>query len=291
VKSAPQQTISRAFERGAVIVPAYNEAAVIRRNLAPLSQAAIDGSIELVVVCNGCTDGTADVARSVPGVRVLELEQGSKPAALNAGDEAATLWPRLYLDADIQISLRAVLAVLDRLAQGDVMVARPVVRYDSDGASALVRSYYRASRPISEHEHAMWGAGVYGLSAQGHQRFGHFPLVTGDDLYVDAQFDIDEKAVVLTDPAVVTTPTDAKSLMAILRRSRRGTVELSAGGQGRDALVRDTSRATAVSVMRGVRGPRSAVDAAVYIGMALAKRWTGGRAQRWERDESSRSSR
>jgi hypothetical protein len=50
----------------------------------------------------------------------LQLEQGSKPAALNVGDDVATLWPRLHLDADIQISAEAVFAVLDRLAQGDV---------------------------------------------------------------------------------------------------------------------------------------------------------------------------
>ena len=76
------------------------------------------------MVCNGCTDDTADVARSVPGVRVVELEEGSKPAALNAGDKAATLWPRLYLDADIQISAAAVLAVLDRLGKGTCLAAR-----------------------------------------------------------------------------------------------------------------------------------------------------------------------
>jgi glycosyltransferase involved in cell wall biosynthesis len=104
--------------RGAVIVSAYNEAAVINRTLAPFSQAAVDGFIELVVVCNGCTDDTAEIARSVPGVRVVQLEQGSKPAALNGGDEAASLWLRLYLDGAVQISVAALLAVLDRLAQG-----------------------------------------------------------------------------------------------------------------------------------------------------------------------------
>jgi glycosyltransferase involved in cell wall biosynthesis len=97
-------------------MPAYNEAALIKRTLAPLSRAAVDAYIELIVVCNGCTDETADLARDVPGARVLEMAQASKPAALNAGDAAATLWPRLYLDADIQISAEAVLAVLDRLA-------------------------------------------------------------------------------------------------------------------------------------------------------------------------------
>jgi hypothetical protein len=37
-------------QRGAVIVPACNEAALIERTLAPLSPAAVDGYIELIVV-------------------------------------------------------------------------------------------------------------------------------------------------------------------------------------------------------------------------------------------------
>jgi glycosyltransferase involved in cell wall biosynthesis len=289
MKPIPVPQLSGPRQRGAVIVPAYNEAAVIKRSLSPLSHAAVDGFIELIVVCNGCTDDTADVARSVPGVRVVELEQGSKPAALNAGDAAATLWPRLYLDADIQISAAAVLAVLDRLAQGDVLAARPESRYDVDGASALVRCYYRARQRIPQHKQAMWGAGVYGLSAKGHQRFGVFPTVTGDDFYVDTQFDADEKAVVATDPSVVKTPADAKSLLAILRRTHRGTAELSAEGHGPAAGMRNTGRDTAVTVVRAIRGPRSAVDAAVYLGIALSKRWGFREAQVWERDESSRS--
>jgi GT2 family glycosyltransferase len=290
MKPIPAQELSGSRQRGAVIVPAYNEAAVIKRTLAPLSRAAVDGFIELIVVCNGCTDDTAAAARSVPGVRVVELEQGSKPAALNAGDEAATLWPRLYLDADIQISVAAVLAVLDRLAQGDVLAARPDSRYDFDGASALVRSYYRARQRIPQHKLALWGAGAYGLSAKGHQRFGVFPMVTGDDKYVDTQFDADEKAVVATDPSVVKTPADAKSLLAILRRGHRGNAELSADEHRLDARMRKTGVDSAVAVVRAIRGPRSAVDAAVFIGVAFAKRWPVRQAQVWERDESSRSS-
>jgi hypothetical protein len=114
-------------------------------------------------------------------------------------------------------------------------------------------------------------------------------MVTGDDLYVDTKFDADEKAVVATDPSVVKTPADAKSLLAILRRSHRGTAELSADGHGTELRIRDTGLDTAVAVVRAIRGPRSAVDAAVYLGMAFAKRWTVGEAQVWERDESSRS--
>jgi glycosyltransferase involved in cell wall biosynthesis len=270
-------------------MPAYNEAALIKRTLAPLSRAAVDGYIELIVVCNGCTDDTVDLARNVPGVRVLELAQGSKPAALNAGDDAATLWPRLYLDADIQISAEAVLAVLDRLAHGDVLVARPDCRYDGRGASALVRSYIRAGSRIPQYKLAMWGAGAYGLNEKGHERLGTFPAVTCDDLYVDALFNADEKAVVSTDPVVVKPPADAKSLLAILRRSRRGRAELLADRQGVGSRMRNTSVDTAVTVLRSIRGPQSAADAAVYLGMKLSGRYGYRNSQVWERDETSRS--
>jgi glycosyltransferase involved in cell wall biosynthesis len=283
-----RQPLSGQLQRGAVIVPAYNEEEVIRRTLSPLSQAAVAGYIELIVVCNGCTDDTADAARTVPGARVLELSQGSKPAALNAGDATAVLWPRLYLDADIQITAAAVLDVLDRLTRGDVMAARPEARYDFLGASAVVRSYYRARQRIPAHKLAMWGAGVYGLSAEGHERLGTFPIITGDDFYVDTRFSPEEKAVVTTEPVVVRTPTNIRSLLAILRRSHRGKAELSPYGGGAGAGARNTTAPSAIAAMGAVRGPGSAADAAVYIGMALAKRWTPGPTPEWERDESSR---
>jgi hypothetical protein len=136
----------------------------------------------------------------------------------------------------------------------------------------------------------MWGAGVYGLNEKGHDRFGAFPAVTGDDLYVDTRFDADEKTVVATDPAVVKTPSDVKSLLAILRRSHRGGTELLADKQGTGVRMRNTSVDTAVTVVRSIRGLRSAFDAGVYLGMALAARLRNRRSQLWERDESSRSS-
>jgi GT2 family glycosyltransferase len=277
-------------QRGSVIIPAFNEAAVIKRNLMRLSNAAVDGYFELIVVCNGCTDDTADVARSVAGVQVLELELGSKPAALNAGDAAATLWPRLYLDADVQISAQAVIEVLDRLAEDDLLAASPDSRYDWRGATTLVRSYYRAKDRIGQHKSTMWSAGAYGLNEKGHARFGAFPTIIGDDLFVDTRFDAHEKAVLPTDPSVRKTPVDAGSLLAILRRHHRGVAELSAMQSGADTRVRDTGLNTAAAVVATIRGPRSAVDAAVYLGMALAARSSYRRSDVWERDESSRSS-
>ncbi|MGW0042440.1 WecB/TagA/CpsF family glycosyltransferase [Rhodococcus sp. NPDC003348] len=285
-KSVPDDYDSAQRGRGAVIVPAYNEADVIERTLAPLSGAATRGVLELVVVCNGCRDRTAEIARAVQGTTVLELGRGSKPAALDAGDKAATWWPRIYLDADIQISAAAVLQVLDRLAEGDVLAARPVSRYDHRCASTLVRSYFRARERIPEFRTAMWGAGVYGLNESGHQRVGRFSDHVADDLFVDAQFAADEKTVVPTPPSVVTTPTDAKNLLRILRRWHRGTIH-------EDRLLGRTSGGTVRTLLHTIRGPGSAADAVVYAGMALAARWNPGTSgpPPWERDASSRSGR
>ena len=277
--------ISGCKDRGAVIIPAYNEATVIERTLAPLSAAVQQGYIEVIVVCNGCTDDTAKRAERVPGVQVVNLGTGSKTLALNTGDEVATLWPRLYLDADIQITAQSVLAVLDRLNRGDVLAARPAFRYGTDNAGALVRSYYRARTRTSVNRDALWWAGVYGLSHEGHRRFGRFPDVTGDDLFVDSQFGVSEKLVVPCEPSVWTTPTDVKGLLNVLTRHHRGNAALVASDS-----APDTGRSTARAILATVRGPRSAVDGIVYSVMALAARARARRSKvAWERDDSSRS--
>ena len=103
-RDAADSADSGGFPQGSVIIPAHNEAAVIARTLAPLAPLAAAGQLEVIVACNGCTDHTAAIARGFDGVTVLELGQSSKAAALNAGDAAASHWPRLYLDADVQIS-------------------------------------------------------------------------------------------------------------------------------------------------------------------------------------------
>lgn len=287
-----RSAITGPLQRGSVIVPAHNESATIGRVLEPLSELATKGYIELIVACNGSTDATADIARAVPGVRVTELRQASKPDALNAGDEAASLWPRLYVDADVEISPSAVLEVLDRLRPGDVLAASPDSEYDSTDANWIVSGYYRVRNRISEKHPALWWAGAYALNEMGHARFGRFPSVTNDDLFVDSQFQSHEKAIVHTAATTRKTPTNASSLLGVLRRHHRGGVELVAlpGGAATTAPeLTGSAKETLQSVLETVRGPLSAIDAAIYLCFAMAKRLRYRRTTEWERDDSSRA--
>ncbi|MFI2378210.1 bifunctional polysaccharide deacetylase/glycosyltransferase family 2 protein [Streptomyces sp. NPDC018964] len=68
-----------------VIVPAYNEKECIENTLRSL--AGSTHPIEIVVVDDGSTDGTAELAEGLglPNVRVIRQENAGKPAALNNG--------------------------------------------------------------------------------------------------------------------------------------------------------------------------------------------------------------
>jgi glycosyltransferase involved in cell wall biosynthesis len=255
--------------------------------LVPLGPLAEAGKIKLIVAVNGSTDNTADCARKVAGARVLNLERPSKIAALNAADAEAVTGPRLYLDADIAITPRAIQDVLAVLQGGKHQAARPPFRYDMTGATWPVRSYYRARGRLPSSRRHLWGAGVYGLSEAGRSRFGPFPEVVADDLYVDALFSEDEKLVVDTDPVVVRTPRTTAGLLAVLRRTYRGNKGIAAKFTDLAEKQQSPSQ-TLREVLGRVRGPASLIDALVYVLFVTVARVLSRRETRWERDETSR---
>ena len=280
----PSRQENTDFPEGAVIIPAHNEATVIGRTLAALEPSLRAGTVEVIVVCNACSDGTEDVVASYPGVCVITVPEASKVAALNAGDRAATRWPRIYLDADIDLPAEALRRTLTELAsEAGPLAARPSFRYDTNGASWSVRAYFRARSRIPGASAALWGAGVYGISQRGHDRFTEFPPMTGDDLYIDGLYASDEKRVLECGPVRVRTPRSPSSLMHTLTRVYRGNAEQRGGG---GAATNHTLR----ELVQSVRGPLSAFDAVIYAAFAVSGRWhsRAGSGTGWERDESSR---
>ncbi|MFJ3983651.1 bifunctional polysaccharide deacetylase/glycosyltransferase family 2 protein [Streptomyces fungicidicus] len=83
-----------------VIVPAYNEKECIENTLRSL--AASTHPIEVVLVDDGSTDGTADLAEALglPNVRVVRQANAGKPAALNNGVRSARHDIVVMMDGD-----------------------------------------------------------------------------------------------------------------------------------------------------------------------------------------------
>jgi glycosyltransferase involved in cell wall biosynthesis len=211
-----------------IIIPAFNERSVIARTLMAMTDRANPGELDVIVVCNGCTDDTADVARKFgEPVRVLETKIGGKPHALNLGDKAAVSFPRIYADADVLISIETIRSLANRLEQGDALAVAPAPNVDVAGCSWPVRAYYGIRSRLPSGREGIGGSGVYALSEAGHRRFCEFPTLTADDGYVRLQFAPEERETIASVNSTVFAPRKAKDLIVTKTRSHYGSLELA----------------------------------------------------------------
>lgn len=83
-----------------VLVPAYNERECIANTVRSLM--ASDHPIEVIVIDDGSSDGTADIVEALgyPNVRVVRQENAGKPAALNNGIAHARYELVVMMDGD-----------------------------------------------------------------------------------------------------------------------------------------------------------------------------------------------
>lgn len=273
---------------GSVVIPAHNEATTIRRCLDALLVGFAPGELDVAVSCNGCTDGTANIVRSSwPAVQVIEIAKASKPAALRAADEALSVFPRIYLDADVVLPATSARQILEQLRTGPALAARPPASYDTKNAGAVVRSYYRARSRLFSLKRCLWGCGAYAVSAAGRARYDTYPEIIADDLSVDRWFKRSEIEIVGSEPSIVTAPCRVRDLFRVLRRRYLGNVQIQNLPEPSEPTTQSTLRDLIAMV---ISSPDAAVDAAVFFAIATAVRITltisppGG----WNRDESSR---
>lgn len=275
-----------------VVVPAHNEEDVIERCLAALLCNAAPGELEIIVVCNGCADRTAERARRFgPPVRIIETPVASKTTALNLGDAAATGFPRFFVDADVIFDLPALRVLADELKRGTILAAAPRVRFDTTRSPWPVRAFYRIADRLPSAEEGIGGSGVYGLSERGRKRFDQFPHLTADDGFVRIQFRPDERRTIAASRSVVVAPRTSGELLAITTRATFGTVELRRRVPGNWANKGPgNNRAVVKLLLRPTTWP----DLGVYLTVKLLARWRARRKfrnqdlQGWERDQTSR---
>ena len=281
---APEWTAS-------VVIPAHNEAGSIDQLLHGLTTGATHGELEVVVVCNGCTDGTAEVARRHgDSVRVFETAEASKRKAQLLGDTLASGFPRAYVDADVGLSLADLRRLVEPLQEREILATAPARQLNDRRSSVWVRLYYRVWAQLPQVQSGLFGRGVVVVSAAGHDRVRNLPSVMSDDLAMSQLFDPAERRVVETARVVINLPGNARDL--IRRRERVATGNVQADELG----LRDASaRTSAADLLAMVRSEPRLMPAIVTFGaitlvarLRSKRRVRAGDYTTWRRDESSR---
>ncbi|MET9887506.1 glycosyltransferase [Streptomyces sp. NPDC006430] len=283
-----------------IVIPAHNEGRVIGRLLDALLADTPASGVDIVVVCNGCTDDTAAVAGARgPRVRVVEVPAPSKHAALRVGDEHARGFPRLYVDADVVIGAADVQALADALtARSDLLAAAPGRDIPLAGCAWSVRAYYRVWQRLPAVREGLFGRGVIAVSEPGHARIAALPPLMADDLAASLAFAPEERRVVEAARVVVHPPRTWADLVKRRVRAATSSAEMErfqgARTPGRESAVPSarTSTGDLRTLLRAQPGLLPGV--VVFVVAALAARRGARRAIRngdfstWLRDESSR---
>jgi len=276
-----------------VIVPAHNEAGVIGRLLAELLVEAAPGEFQVVVVANGCTDATAEVAAGFgDAVTVVATPVPSKYKALRLGDGEARHFPRLYVDADVVLATKDARALADALGAPGVYAAAPARRMALSGRPWIVRWYYDVWERLPQVRAGLFGRGVIGVAAEGHRRLLDIPEVMGDDLAASVAFAPEERLVVESASVVVHAP---RTVADLVRRRVRSLTSIAQLRRDRPDPVDNarTSWSDLADLLR--RNPALAGKLAVFLGLTVFIRLRARKPIRqqdyttWLRDESSRT--
>jgi glycosyltransferase involved in cell wall biosynthesis len=277
-----------AFE-ASVIIPAHNEARSIGRLLDLLTEGVEASRFEILVICNGCSDRTAEVARQYR-VTVVELPEPSKRAAMSRGDQLASYYPRIFLDADVEITDDDLRRLVTAVAPpGPILASGPTRVLPRDGVSLAVRWYYDVWEALPQTKSGLFGRGVVALSEAGNLRVRALTLSMSDDLVISEAFEPDERTIV-GDAVVTVHP--ARNLADLLKRR----VRVHTGNAQAAGTRSKESRTSWRRLVALVRSDLSlAPKLAVFLGVAGLARLRAQRAIRsgdfttWQRDESSRS--
>ncbi|MEM6475495.1 MAG: glycosyltransferase [Pseudomonadota bacterium] len=281
-----------------VIIPAYNEEAVIARCLnTVLEQAPHDHKMQIIVAANGCKDRTVEIARATcPEALVLDIPEGSKSKAMNKANREAEHFPRIYLDADVQCGYPALEAVVNTLKQPGVMAASPAIKMDLSQSNWFIRAYYRVWMTQPYVTRSMVGSGCFGLSEEGYKKIGDFPHVTGDDIWVYSRFTEEERRNVAANEAgdpvwfTVSPPRRALDQIRVEARRRLGNEEIR---RDYPSAHYDGSN-TPGDLRLALKNGASILDIVAYLAIKAAARLRARHSGRksaaiiWERDLGAR---
>jgi hypothetical protein len=282
-----------------VIIPAHNEERVIGRCLEALyADAPADARPEVIVAANGCRDRTAAVARAAaPDAIVLDLPEGSKTGAINAANAAASHFPRIFLDADVECSYASMAALADILREPGVMTAAPAIQLELSRCNLFMKAYYRAWLRQPYAKAGKGGAGCYGLSEEALASVGQFPSIIGDDIWIHTRFPDAAKRYIAQDSngrpvfSIVHPPRTVGEQIRVEARRQNGNAQVGQLYPSPYFANANQGGGWAAALRSGT----APWDLAIFLSIKLAARVLGrwnrmrGRTPLWARDESTRA--
>jgi cellulose synthase/poly-beta-1,6-N-acetylglucosamine synthase-like glycosyltransferase len=268
-----------------VIVPVFNEENGLAAR-AGLLLSGLPGGCELIFVCNGCTDRSEAILRETVGTTavVLTCAKG-KARAIRLGERHASLLPRFYVDSDVSVS-GSDLARLARALRDGVQLVSPRIAFNLEGASWAARSLSQFWLSLP---HGRTGAyhHVLGVSAAARARWGAFPDLMADDLFIESMIEDEEKRVV-TDITVTTTPPKRFWQWIRVRIRWQQGIEQLRRARIDPPMVAGQYRA----ILSGALSPRLCASAILYCASVLLSRLLARtglfESGKWYRDASSR---
>jgi GT2 family glycosyltransferase len=254
-----------------IIIPAHNEESVLDETLAALVGSGEAPPFRVVVVCNGCTDGTAGIARRhADRVDVIETSEASKTKAINVGESTADSYPRIVQDADVVLSGESAAQLVRALQAPGALLVEPRPLFETSRSPYPVRAFYRVWLALHGGAPGDIGGGVYGLTEEARSRFGAFPDVIADDAFVRAHFAPDEVTSAEGSTVIVRAPATTAGLVKIKTRSRLGQWEIS---RRYPQLWMDKRSSTPAITSKARRlPPRLWLDAPIYGALQIAIR-------------------
>jgi glycosyltransferase involved in cell wall biosynthesis len=259
-----------------VIIAARNQAGTIGRSLDALL-VGTRHDLEVFVVCNGCTDDTASVARdAVIGAHVIELGSPSRSAAVRAGNAIASAYPRVHLDADVEVSAASLAALREPIMDGTALATAPRRVILGVGCSLFVRWYYDVWEQLPQVRSGVFGRGVVVLSEEGQDRVSAIPEMIGDDVVMSALFDESERLVVEEAVVVVRPPRTTGDLV------RRRTRVVIGNWQADAAGIRSNETTTSLRKLArlALAKPWLAPKIPIFLAVAVLARLRARRAVR-----------
>jgi glycosyltransferase involved in cell wall biosynthesis len=264
-----------------IIVPANNEEDYLDACLDALWSQSYAGPAEVIVSGNACTDSTLSVAESwrerfsAKGwkIELIDRPEAGKCAALNAADVIAAFPARIYLDADVICSENLLTELSDTLDTTSPLYASGKLTL-APSSSWITRQFGRTWRELPFVATNVPGAGLFAVNASGRSRWGVFPDIISDDLFVRLHFSPEERVEV---PSQYYWPLTEglRNLVRVRRRQDLGNVEIAQ--RFPNLMVNESNKSLMISDHLRLFSSRP-LSYFVYVCVLLFARYGTGRA-------------